>query len=87
MTLRSVASLVALDETYFSALFKRKTGYTLIHYLHKERVEQAKRLLEQTGLPVAEIADKVGFPNANYFNKIFKRWTGATPGDYRHLCR
>ncbi|CAG7617109.1 helix-turn-helix domain-containing protein [Paenibacillus allorhizosphaerae] len=83
MTLKSIAALVAMDEAYFSALFKRKTGVTLMHHIQQVRIGMAKKLLEQTKLPVAEIGDRVGFPNANYFIKIFRRWTGTTPSEYR----
>ncbi|GIP38526.1 hypothetical protein J31TS4_18060 [Paenibacillus sp. J31TS4] len=83
ITLKAVAAMVAMDETYLSALFKKKTGDTLIHFVQKLRVEQAKRYLDTTGMPVADIGARVGFPNANYFIKIFKRWTGQTPSEYR----
>ncbi|WP_238177940.1 response regulator transcription factor [Paenibacillus contaminans] len=83
VTLKAVAALVMMDETYFSGLFKKKTGVTLIHYVQRLRVDTAKRLLAQTELPVAAIGERVGFPNANYFIKIFKRWTSCTPSEYR----
>ncbi|PYI56268.1 response regulator [Paenibacillus flagellatus] len=84
VTLKGVAAMVAMDETYFSGLFKKKTGDTLIHYVQKVRIGHSKGLLEQTELPVAEIGERVGFPNTNYFIKIFKRWTGTTPNEYRN---
>ncbi|GAA3401793.1 response regulator [Paenibacillus hodogayensis] len=84
VTLRGLAALVTMDEAYFSSLFKKKTGVTLIHYVQQARVGQAKKLLEETVLPVSEIGERVGFPNTNYFIKIFKRWTERTPNEYRH---
>lgn len=51
--------------------------------MQQVRVEQAKRLLVQTDLPVQAVGEKVGFPNANYFFKLFKKMTGRTPNDYR----
>ncbi|WP_158301964.1 response regulator [Paenibacillus mesophilus] len=83
VTLKSVAALVAMDEAYFSGLFKKKTGVTLIHYVQQVRINQAKGLLEQTELAIGEVGERVGFPNTNYFIKIFKRWTGRTPNEYR----
>jgi two-component system response regulator YesN len=83
VTLKAVAALVAMDEAYFSGLFKKKTGATLIHYIQQVRIEHAKGWLEQTELSVAEIGERVGFPNANYFIKIFRRWTRRTPSEYR----
>jgi two-component system response regulator YesN len=83
VTLKAVAALVAMDEAYFSGLFKKKTGATLIHYIQQVRIDHAKGWLEQTELSVAEIGERVGFPNANYFIKIFRRWTRRTPSEYR----
>jgi two-component system response regulator YesN len=87
VTLKAVAALVAMDEAYFSGLFKKKTGVTLIHYVQQVRINRAKGLLEQTELAVGEVGERVGFPNTNYFIKIFKRWTGQTPSEYRSAAK
>ena len=87
VTLKTMAKYVAMDESYLSGLFKKKTGETLIQYLQRVRIEQAKFYLEQTDWPVHEIGERVGFANANYFFKIFKRWTNLTPADYRNSLK
>ncbi|WP_165452446.1 response regulator [Paenibacillus thalictri] len=83
ITVRSMAAYVSLDETYLSNLFKQKTGETLIKYLHRIRVDKSKYDLTQTTQPIYEIAEKVGFVNVNYYNRIFKRMVGVTPSEYR----
>ncbi|THF84605.1 response regulator [Cohnella fermenti] len=83
ITLKSLARYVMMGENYVSALFKKKTGETLIHYLHRVRVEKAIEYLKHTELPVNRIGQNVGFMNDNYFIKIFKRMTGTTPSQYR----
>ncbi|MBB3126624.1 YesN/AraC family two-component response regulator [Paenibacillus rhizosphaerae] len=83
ITLKSLARYVMMGENYVSALFKKKTGETLIHYLHRTRVEKAIEYLTTTDLPVNRICQNVGFMNDNYFIKIFKRMTGMTPSQYR----
>lgn len=83
LTLKASAELVRMDESYLSGLFRKKTGVPFIRYVQQVRVEQAKRLLVQTDLPVQAVGEKVGFPNANYFFKLFKKMTGRTPNDYR----
>lgn len=83
ITVKSMAHYVMMGENYVSALFRKKTGLTLIHYLHKVRVERAKEYLLHTDLPVHEIGHQVGFVNDNYFIKIFKRLTQQTPSKYR----
>lgn len=83
ITVKSMAQYVMMGENYVSALFKKKTGQTLIHYLHRVRVEKAQEYLLHTDLPVHEIGQRVGFLNDNYFIKIFKRHTQQTPSKYR----
>ncbi|MDQ0169269.1 response regulator transcription factor [Paenibacillus tundrae] len=84
ITVKSMSRFVMMGENYVSALFKKKTGHTLIHYLHGVRMEKATEYLRETNLPVQEISYRVGFGSDNYFIKIFKRWTGCTPSQYRH---
>lgn len=84
ITLGSLSRYVMMGENYVSALFKKKTGETLIHYLHRTRVDKAIELLLSTDLPVNRIGQRVGFMNDNYFIKIFKRMTGTTPSQYRN---
>ncbi|TBL81418.1 AraC family transcriptional regulator [Paenibacillus thalictri] len=83
ITLRFMAQYVALDENYVSSLFKKKTGESLIHYVQRTRVEQAKALLLETESPVSDIGLRVGFENDNYFIKIFRRFMDVTPSQYR----
>jgi two-component system response regulator YesN len=83
ITVKSMAKYVSLDETYLSNLFKQKTGETLIKYLHRIRVEKSKYYLEHTDIQIYELAERVGFINANYYNRIFKRMMGVTPSEYR----
>ncbi|WP_172195041.1 response regulator [Saccharibacillus qingshengii] len=86
ITVKSMSRYVMMGENYVSALFKKKTGYTLIYYLHGVRIARAAEQLKETDLPVHEIGQRTGFANDNYFIKIFKRWTGVTPSQYRHLA-
>ncbi|MGG1638970.1 helix-turn-helix domain-containing protein [Paenibacillus sp. NRS-1760] len=83
LTLKSVAKLVSIEEHYLSRLFTQKTGSNLISYIQRVRLEKAKRLLEETQLPIGEIGASVGLQNDNYFVKLFKKWYGETPGSYR----
>ncbi|MBB3113305.1 YesN/AraC family two-component response regulator [Paenibacillus phyllosphaerae] len=83
ITLTSLARHVTMGENYVSALFKKKTGETLIHYLHRIRIEKAIEFLRTTDWPVSSVGQQVGFMNDNYFIKIFKRFTGTTPSQYR----
>lgn len=82
-SLKRLAELACMEASYLSDLFKKKTGSTLTQYHQRLRVEAAALMLRETSLPVAEIGERAGFSGDSYFIKIFKRWTGLTPSDYR----
>ncbi|WP_442955697.1 response regulator transcription factor [Paenibacillus sp. IITD108] len=83
LSVKFLSQYVVMGENYVSSLFKKKTGQTLIHYLHQVRVEKAIWYLKNSKLAISEIGAKVGFVNDNYFIKIFKRFTNETPSQYR----
>ena len=53
------------------------------HYLNRYRILEAKRLLRETHHSVGKVGQKVGFSDASYFNRVFRRITGMSPGAYR----
>jgi transcriptional regulator GlxA family with amidase domain len=72
-----------LAERTFKRRFKQATGYAPIDYVQRLRVEDAKRRLERTDLPIEEISWNVGYEDAAFFRRLFKRTTGLSPGAYR----
>lgn len=83
LTVKALARMAAMDETYLSNLFKKKTGSTIIKYIHQVRIERAKELFLRSDLTVSEVGEAVGFGDNNYFNRLFRRYVGMTPGDFR----
>ena len=65
--------------------FKVATGSSLMDHLQNLRVEEAKRLLESSEFPVDEISFMVGYEDASFFRRLFKRRTGLTPSQYRRM--
>ncbi|MBO9606624.1 MAG: response regulator [Paenibacillaceae bacterium] len=86
ITLESMAKYAAMDKHYLSGLFRRKTGDTLIHFVHKTRLEHAARLLASTDLSLGEIAERVGIASDNYLIKLFKKGYDMTPAEYKRRC-
>lgn len=82
--LTEAAEHVSVTPAYLSKVFKEETGITFIKWLNRLRVEEAKRLLDDTWLKTYEIAEKVGFQDYKYFSLIFKTIAGCSPRDYRH---
>lgn len=82
--LERLAETVGMNASYLSRLFKLKTGQTITDYLINIRITKAKGLLmEHPDLKNYEIAEKVGYTDPVYFNKLFKKICGMTPKDYK----
>ncbi|WP_162848371.1 response regulator transcription factor [Paenibacillus nanensis] len=85
ISLESVAAMFHFNASYFSNLFKNKTGINFSEYLIDLRVKHAERMLAQSNEKIHQIARKTGFHNISYFNKMFKRKTGVSPNSFRKL--
>jgi two-component system response regulator YesN len=83
MGLLETAQFLQISESHLSRLFKEVTGWNFLHYLNAWRVNQAIELLEDPRLNIAMISNRCGFPTPGYFAKIFRRFTGKTPSQYR----
>ncbi|MBP3627579.1 MAG: helix-turn-helix domain-containing protein [Clostridia bacterium] len=81
-TLKGVADAVAYTPYYLSRVFKNETGENLSAYLLNVRMERAKKLLREKQHNISTIAKMVGFDNASYFSRIFKKQTGMMPKQY-----
>ena len=83
-TLSEMAALVNMSEPSFSRFIKRRTGYNFIDCLNNIRISAAsRRLIDEPANTIAEIAFKCGFNNLSNFNRIFKKYKGYTPHDFR----
>jgi len=83
LRLVAIANLLDMSQYHFSRVFKQSTGTTVHQYVLRQRVEQAKQLLQTTQLSVAEIAHRVGFSDQSQLTAQFRKLTGITPGKYR----
>ncbi|MDF2922349.1 MAG: hypothetical protein K0R57_1263 [Paenibacillaceae bacterium] len=72
-----------ITSSYLSKFFKEQTGENLLEYLNLRRVEKAKRLLVTTGGTIGDITEQCGFTNSNTFIRVFKKYEGITPGQFR----
>ena len=83
LTLEETAAYVHLNPAYFSTLFKRSTGSSFKEYLNMVRIEESKRLLASTELSILDVSLAAGFQDQSYFSKVFRKYTGLTPKQYR----
>ena len=85
-TASPVAAMVKvsdLTERTFTRRFTEATGMTPLDYAHAHRLEEAKQMLETGDLPVEAIANEVGYEDASFFGRLFRRKVGLTPAQYR----
>lgn len=84
ITAVTVAGEVYLNPSYFSTLFKRVMGISFTRYLNELRVEESKRLLKsEEDHAIQDIANDIGYRSQSYYSKVFKKYTGLTPNEYR----
>lgn len=85
--LSALSNLTHTSAYHLIHVFKSETGLTPIQYLIRYRMEVAKHYLATTRLPMAEIAEKVGYRSETYFQNLFKKTAGVSPGRYRSETR
>ncbi|MDD2971368.1 MAG: response regulator [Lachnospiraceae bacterium] len=83
LSIQMLADEVYLTPTYLSSLFKKTTGVTIGQYLTEQRINRARELLDNPRWKLYHIAEMVGYRDANYFAKIFKKRMGILPSEYR----
>jgi AraC-like DNA-binding protein/ligand-binding sensor protein len=83
VSLKKVSAVSGLSAPYFSTVFKEEMGENLSSYLNRLRVDRAAEMLLDTDLSLSEIAGSCGFEDQSWFSKIFKSYTGLSPGKYR----
>ncbi len=83
LTVGYLAKRVYLTPTYLSGLFKKRTGKTIRQYITEVRIERSMELLMNKQLKISRVAETVGFSSADYLSKVFKRYVGMLPTEYR----
>lgn len=81
--LEDAAASMGMSPFYFSRQVKAATGKTFLEYVTAYRIQRAKQRLLSTELPISDVGRAVGYPDSNYFTKVFKRTVGCTPSAYR----
>lgn len=87
ITLDALVESSGYSESHFCHRFKEVTGYTPFAYLNRVRVIKAAELLFTTRDKITQIAGSCGFDNISYFNRVFRKQMGMSPGEYRSAAR
>lgn len=83
ISLEEIADELHVNRSYLSRFYKNKTGVNLFDEILKLRIESAKEYLLKTNMKTYEVSEAVGFEDAGYFSKMFKKITGVSPKDFR----
>jgi AraC-like DNA-binding protein len=83
LSVDKLSALACMSKATFFRLFKREFGLTPVEYIVRERLAEAKRLLRHPLASVAEVCLRAGFNNLSYFQALFKKYEGLTPGAYK----
>ena len=87
VSVEKMAEEFYLSRPYLSSKFKQETGETLSGFILKEKTEEAKRLLRYSDKSLSAISAYLGFSSHSHFARVFKKYAGLTPGEYREKHR
>ena len=83
LSVKEISEQVYLTTSYLCTHFKNETGKTINQYITEYRLEIAKQMLHDPRYKITDISSRVGYPDGNYFGKLFKKMTGLSPSEYR----
>ena len=86
MTTSTLAKEFHMTEQYFCHIFKQATDNTPIEFINKKRIEKAGVYLKTTDLSITDISLRVGFDSSHYFTRVFKKYMGVSPREYRNAA-
>jgi len=83
VSVREISEALCYSEAYFCRLFKQEFHQSFVTYLTLCRIENAEKQLAMPSVNIKDIGKSVGYPDSNYFAKVFRRAAGISPSDYR----
>ena len=87
LTVNVLAEHYGMSPNYFSSMFKKEMSRSAVNYITELRINQARELLCHSELSVVDISKKVGYEDSQYFFRVFKKYLGMTPLQYREESR
>ena len=87
VSLSEIADRVGLSVDHLATLFRKEIGMTPVEYRTRLRLLRAREILVSSPMPVGDVAREVGFPDANYFIRLFRKTYGDSPRRYAHTHR
>jgi len=85
ITLSSISSYLNISKNYFCSLFKQETGSNFLEYVTKVKMEWAKKLLKSSEYKTYEVSEMLGYRESSYFSRLFRKYTGVSPAEYKKV--
>lgn len=86
LTLEQIAEDMFVSEKQLSSMFRLYTGLTPVNYINRFRISNACELLKQDDLKIEAVSKMVGVEDVKYFTRMFTKWKGISPREYRKSC-
>ena len=87
LSLTDVCNKVNYSRSFLCKVFKEQTGETLSSYFNRLKINESKKLLEETGMSITNISKELGFSDVKYFGSLFKKTVGMTPSEYKRVSQ
>ena len=87
LTMKQISAALGMSESYISHVFKDMLGCPPMQYALRKKIGEAQTLLISTDYPISQIAQMVGFDAQSHFNKLFSKYVGISPGQFRKNYR
>ena len=85
LSLATLASEFGKNASYLSSEFKKEVGDTLTTYINKHRILASLRYFNTTDMSVAEVSNAVGYTDMGYFSRLFRKYVGQSPREYKKM--
>lgn len=82
-SMKAMAELCHLSDSYFSRLFLKEMGENFLTWVNRNKIERSKKLLRETNLNISQVAAEIGYSDTSHYIRLFKRFEGVTPTVYR----
>lgn len=87
ITVNEICETFGYSKSYLSKLFHEQCGETLVNYTVRIKIDRAKQLIQENNLNFSQISALLAFDNPQYFSRVFKRYTGMSPTEFKHSIR
>lgn len=78
-----ISNTLGISKNYFCSLYKQETGDNFLNYVTKTKIQRAKYLLKEKNMRIYEVCNYLGYTDTTYFTKLFKKYCGITPNEYK----